>query len=303
MRRLLLLGRIDRRRPAAIAIAWLLGLSAASRGQDDKARQPPVPATAGRIAAVPTVVPTPPDLPVRGAGDGDDASAGVHRGDRGKAVADGPEATRSGPEDARLTPLGATTMRRAANSTRPSPTTPRPSGSMRGTPTLTRGGRRPGCGSIERTKAIADYSAAIAARAEESAPLPLARPVWSRQGDHAPAIADFDEAIRLDPETPARTSSRAIEWEMDTSRQGAVRLPEGDRRSIPGPPPAYEGRGRIWGKRGEYTKVVANFAELARVAPDDPVGHRELAWLLATCDEDAVRDGRRGRGEATAACN
>ena len=82
------------------------------------------------------------------------------------------------------------------------------------------------------------------------------------------ALSDFQRAIVLDPRTTV----------------------------------AYEGRGRIWGKRGEHAKVVANFAELARMAPDDPVGHRELAWLLATCDEDTVRDGRRALGEAATAC-
>ena len=47
------------------------------------------------------------------------------------------------------------------------------------------------------------------------------------------ALSDFQRAIVLDPRTTA----------------------------------AYEGRGRIWGKRGEHAKVVANFAELARMAP------------------------------------
>ena len=65
---------------------------------------------------------------------------------------------------------------------------------------------------------------------------------------------------------------------------------------------AYDGRGRIWKGSGEYEKVVANFAELARMVPDDPLGHREVAWLLATCDRDADRDGRRALQEATTAC-
>ena len=145
MRRLLLLGRIDRRRPAAIAIAWLLGLSAASRGQDDKARQPPVPATAAVIAAGTAVVPTAPDLPVRGDGDGTAASDCAGRSARPSPTTPRPPSPAL--RTPVLTPLWATTMRRAANLKRPSPITPRPSGSMRGTPTLTRGGRRPGSGS------------------------------------------------------------------------------------------------------------------------------------------------------------
>ena len=51
--------------------------------------------------------------------------------------------------------------------------------------------------------------------------------------------------------------------------------------------------------RGIRRRSVANFAELARAVPDDPVGHRELAWLLATCDEDSRprRPARRGGGD------
>ena len=200
MRRLLLLGRIDRRRPAAIAIAWLLGLSAASRGQDDKARQPPVPATAAGIAAGTAVVPTAPDLPVRGDGDGDDASVGVRRGDRGKAVADGPEATKSGPQDARTY---ATLGDDHAESGELDKAIADYSAAIRLDARYAYAYSRRASAwfrKLDRTKAIADYSAAIAL--EPTNPLHfLSRgAVWSRQGDHAPAIADFDEAIRLDPE-------------------------------------------------------------------------------------------------------
>ena len=65
---------------------------------------------------------------------------------------------------------------------------------------------------------------------------------------------------------------------------------------------AYEARGRIWKGLGEYDKVAANFAALALAAPDNPVGHRELARVLATCENNAVRDGKRAVQEATIAC-
>ena len=38
------------------------------------------------------------------------------------------------------------------------------------------------------------------------------------------------------------------------------------------------------------------------MVPDEPLGHRALAWILATCDRDEIRDGRRAVAEATVAC-
>jgi tetratricopeptide (TPR) repeat protein len=156
---------------------------------------------------------------------------------------------------------------------------------------------------LEHGKAIDDYSVAIALEPRNPFHFLSRGQVWARQGSHVPAIADFDEAIRLAPNDPGAYLTRATEWEKDlqwdraiSDYQKAIAL---DARLTP----AYEGRGRVWAKRGEFENLLANFAELARMVPDDPVGHREVAWLLATCDQDSVRDGRRALGEATIACN
>lgn len=151
-------------------------------------------------------------------------------------------------------------------------------------------------------KAIADFNAAIELDPGNPRYFLARGQAWARQGNHAPAMADFDEAIRLGPRDAVAYITRAIEWEKDlkpdralADYQAALAL---DPRSVR----AYEGRGRVWRKVGEYAKVVANFAELARVMPDEPLGHRELAWILATCDQDPIRDGRLALREATAAC-
>lgn len=154
----------------------------------------------------------------------------------------------------------------------------------------------------EYRRAIADYTAAIQLEPDQPATYLLRGSAWSRQGDHAPAMADFDQAIRLAPNDAGAYIARASEWEKDLKAEQALadyqRAIALDPRSIP----AYEGRGRIWRKGGENEKVVANFAALARMLPDDPIGHRELAWILATCDKDSIREGGRALREATAAC-
>jgi Tfp pilus assembly protein PilF len=154
----------------------------------------------------------------------------------------------------------------------------------------------------ERQKAIDDYSRAIQLEPKNRFNYLLRGHVWSRQGDHDRVIADFDEAIRLTPDEASAYVARAIEWEKDLQPDKAMSDYQRAISLDPGAVLAYDGRARIWRNRGEYEKVVTNFAELARMAPDSPTGHRELAWLLATCDQDALRDGRRAVAEATTAC-
>jgi tetratricopeptide (TPR) repeat protein len=150
--------------------------------------------------------------------------------------------------------------------------------------------------------AIADYTAAIALEPKNPAHFIARGYAWSRQGEHAEAIANFDEGIRLDPNGARGYTARAAEWEKDLKSDKALADYQTAIALDPKAVPAYEGRGRVWRKRAEYTNAVFNFAELARVLPDEPLGHRELAWLIATCDDDAIRDGRRALAEATTAC-
>ena len=147
-------------------------------------------------------------------------------------------------------------------------------------------------------KATADYSAAIAIDPGNPSYFLSRGYVWSRQADHARAMADFDEAIRLAPNFAGAYISRGIEWEKDLQPDKAMADYQKAISLDPKATIAYECRGRIWKGRGEFDKAVANFADLAHMTPDDPLGHRELAWLLATCAQKAVRDGqaRRGRG-------
>jgi tetratricopeptide (TPR) repeat protein len=260
-----LLGRIGTGRSAPIAIVWLLSVFIASRGQDG-----PNPALPG------------------GAGD--------------KAVADDSGAAKPGPGDARTyVALGddhaesGNLNKAIANYTEAIKLDARYAFaySRRASAWMKK---------HERQKAIADYSVAIALEPRNPSHFLSRGTVWSREGDHAPAIADFDEAIRLAPNDADAYIARATEWEKDYQLDQAIADYQKAIALDPRATLAYEGRGRIWARRREYGRIVANFAELARMAPDNPVGHRELAWLLATCDQDAVLDGRRALVEATTAC-
>jgi tetratricopeptide (TPR) repeat protein len=61
-------------------------------------------------------------------------------------------------------------------------------------------------------------------------------------------------------------------------------------------------RGDDYVDRGEYGKAIADYEQAIRLAPDDGDGYTSLAWLLATCVKDEVRDGKRAVQLATKAC-
>ena len=90
----------------------------------------------------------------------------------------------------------------------------------------------------------------------------------SDRKDYDTAIAEYSEAIRLDPQFDA----------------------------------AYHNRGSAYADKGEYAKAISDFNEAIRLAPDEPVGYTSLAWLLATCPKAEVRDGERAVRLATRAC-
>ncbi len=53
---------------------------------------------------------------------------------------------------------------------------------------------------------------------------------------------------------------------------------------------------------GEYDEAIADFQEAIRLEPNEPEAYNSLAWLLATCAEDRVRDGKKAVELATKAC-
>ena len=86
--------------------------------------------------------------------------------------------------------------------------------------------------------------------------------------DYGTAIEEYSEAIRLDPDADA----------------------------------AYHNRGNAYADLGEYAKAISDFNQSIRLAPEEPESYSALAWLLATCPQADLRDGKRAVQLATRAC-
>jgi tetratricopeptide (TPR) repeat protein len=119
---------------------------------------------------------------------------------------------------------------------------------------------------------------------------------------HAKAIADYDEALRIEPNAPNTYVSRGIEWHKDMEFDKAIadftRAIELNPKDAFG----YQVRATTWKVKREYDKAVKDCSEVVRLDPDSVLGHRRFARLLATCGEPKIRDGWRAVREATRAC-
>lgn len=65
---------------------------------------------------------------------------------------------------------------------------------------------------------------------------------------------------------------------------------------------AYVGRGSAYEDKKEYQKAIEDFTRAAQIDPNLPHGFNNLAWLLATCPDAKLRDGKKAIEFAVKAC-
>jgi tetratricopeptide (TPR) repeat protein len=67
-------------------------------------------------------------------------------------------------------------------------------------------------------------------------------------------------------------------------------------------PPALVARAHSYIKEQQFDNAIADYQEAIRLAPDLLTAYNGIAWLLATCKKDSVRDGMKAVEYATKAC-
>jgi tetratricopeptide (TPR) repeat protein len=122
--------------------------------------------------------------------------------------------------------------------------------------------------SQEFDKAIADYTAAIRLDAERATLYVQRGRAFFAKGAYDKVVADCDQAIRLDPKSP---------W-------------------------GYLLRAQASDAKEEYARAKSDLATVLRLDEKNFVACGNLAWLLATCPHDELRDGRRAVELAMQAC-
>lgn len=155
-------------------------------------------------------------------------------------------------------------------------------------------------GKGEYDKAIEDLSKGIETDPKSSLLLVERGFAWQHKGNLDRALTDFTKALQLSPDSGsyvARADVYRAQGKLDEALNDynqAIKLYPFHL--------AYAGRGRTHQAQGKYKAAVDDFSEAVRLEPKFATGYNDRAWLLATCSEAAIRDGKSAVAAAIRAC-
>jgi tetratricopeptide (TPR) repeat protein len=116
---------------------------------------------------------------------------------------------------------------------------------------------------------------------------------WMKKGDDDQAIADFTEAIAINPRFDEAYYNRGRAWHDKGDYGKAIgdytRAIEIDPRDAF----VYFNRGSAWMKKGDYDKAIADYTQAIEIDPKFVDAYNNLAWLMATCPDARYRDGKQ----------
>jgi tetratricopeptide (TPR) repeat protein len=151
-------------------------------------------------------------------------------------------------------------------------------------------------------QAIRDYDEAI--RLEPNQAL-----VYNDRGlahkarkEYDQAIRDYSQALALDPYLTDAFFNRGNAYKARRLYELAVADYGQAIRLDPQWSDAYFNRAQANKARGAYERALSDYREVLRLDPRDEDAYGNLAWLLATCPEERLRDGRQAVAYATKAC-
>jgi tetratricopeptide (TPR) repeat protein len=125
----------------------------------------------------------------------------------------------------------------------------------------------------------------------------------SAKGEQDSAIKDFDECIRLSATDAGAYNGRANAWYNKKDLDKAIADYTQAIRHSPRWALAYFHRGNTWSDKKDYVKAIADYNQTMVLDPNYlPVLNR-AAWLLATCPNQKVRNGKRAVELAKKALN
>jgi tetratricopeptide (TPR) repeat protein len=115
---------------------------------------------------------------------------------------------------------------------------------------------------------------------------------WQLRGELDNAVADLNEAVRLDPRDPAAFNNRGSIWDAKKEYDKAIADFNEAIRLNPRDPLPYRNRGGAWGTKQDYDKAIADFTEAVRLNPSDAnsLYNRGRAWSEKKEYDQAIAD-------------
>src|SRR5579871_3094773 len=114
-------------------------------------------------------------------------------------------------------------------------------------------------------RAIADYDQALQIDPNNSRTYTVRGIAWDAKGDLDRAIADYDRAIRLDPQNADAYSVRGIAWQAKDDLDRAIADFDQAIRLDPKDTKVYALRGIAWDAKGDLDRAIADFDQAIRI--------------------------------------
>ena len=116
-------------------------------------------------------------------------------------------------------------------------------------------------------------------------------------GNFKKALADYTEALRLSPWNISFLVARSMTYylmadfdkALDDSNIAVEVSPQGRTFCV---------RGRVHHAKGDYQAALAYFEKAVQTTPGYSRTFLDIAWLLATCPDDTIRNGEKASGYA-----
>ena len=126
--------------------------------------------------------------------------------------------------------------------------------------------------------------------------------VWQSREKWDKALADFHRALQLEPNHVPSLSSRGFLWFQRNEPAQAVADFDQVIKLSPKSAVAHNNRGYNRQLLKKYREALADYDQAIRLAPKYIPAHQNKAWLLATCPDATIRDGKQALESARIAC-
>ena len=154
----------------------------------------------------------------------------------------------------------------------------------------------------ETDNAIADYSKAIQIDPKYSEAYTNRASLRLAHGENEKAKEDLTEMIRLCPDDPLSFNSRGVVFAIDGDYDNAIDDFTKGIEVSPECTQCYLNRAKAWAFKREYKRAIQDLEHAQRLSPKNASVLNALAWRIATCPDDDIRDGQRAIELAQTAC-
>ncbi|REJ96369.1 MAG: tetratricopeptide repeat protein [Planctomycetota bacterium] len=165
---------------------------------------------------------------------------------------------------------------------------------------VNRGAAHQRSGDLE--KAVEDYTQAITLNAENSRAYDNRANALAELGQFEESLADFEQALRITPDFPEAYNNRGVTHRMMGDFDKAISDYSKAIELFPYYSAAYANRGYARKRQGQFAEAIEDYSKAIELDDRAAGAMNDLAWLLATCSQEDLRDPGRAVELAQRAC-